>query len=132
MGKRDLCGWIEKTFVNENALQQPVHSKILSALTRRFPHVGQDQLKVASCQVAESRDSEKWKSVLQKVNELNANSTPGIAFKKYRLVPSKHVDFEEEHLIHKITAKTDSSSSIPVPMRTVSNPSDAIAQIDYI
>ena len=102
--KRDLCGWIEKTFVNENALQQPVHSKILSALTRRFPHVGQDQLKVASCQVAESRDSEKWKSVLQRVNELNANSTPGIAFKKFRLVPSKHVDFEEEHLIHKITA----------------------------
>merc|ERR1719195_178253 len=136
------AGWIEKTFVNENALQQPVHSKIFSALTRRFPHVGQDQLKVASCQVAESRDSEKWKSVLQKVNELNANSTPGIAFKKYRLVPSKQIDFEEEHLIHKITAGlqfhkmiakcTDSSSSIPVPMRTVSNPSDAIAQIDYI
>ena len=140
--KRDLCGWIEKAFVNEDALQQPVHSKILSALTRRFPHVGQDQLKVASCQVAESRDSEKWKSVLQKVNELNANSTPGVAFKKYRLVPSKHIDFEEEHLIHKITAGlqfhkmiakwTDSSSSIPVPIRTVSNPSDAIAQIDYI
>ena len=140
--KRDLCGWIEKAFVNEDALQQPVHSKILSALTRRFPHVGQDQLKVASCQVAESRDSEKWKSVLQKVNELNANSTPGVAFKKYRLVPSKQIDFEEEHLIHKMTAGlqfhkmiakwTDSSSSIPVPIRTVSNPSDAIAQIDYI
>ena len=140
--KRDLCGWIEKAFVNEDALQQPVHSKILSALTRRFPHVGQDQLKVASCQVAESRDSEKWKSVLQKVNELNANSTPGVAFKKYRLVPSKHIDFEEKHLIHKMTAGlqfhkmiakwTDSSSSIPVPIRTVSNPSDAIAQIDYI
>jgi len=140
--KRDLFGLIAKAFVNEEALQQPVHSKILSALTRRFPYVGQDQLKVASCQVAESRDSEKWKSVLQKVNELNANSTPGVAFKKYRLVPSKQIDFEEEHLIHKMTAGlqfhkmiakwTDSSSSIPVPIRTVSNPSDAIAQIDYI
>jgi len=142
--RRDLSTWVETTFVDEAAFQQPVHSKILSALTRRFPHVSQDQLKVRSCQVAESKDTEKWKSVLQKVNEVNANNTPGVAYKKYRFFPSskQHEFDDEEHLVHKsiagyqfhkmISKWSDPASSIPVPLRTVSNPSDAIAHIDYI
>ena len=142
--RRDLSVWIETTFVDEAAFQQPVHSKILSALKRRFPHVSQDQLKVKSCQVAESKDTEKWKSVLQKVNEVNANNTPGVAYKKYRFFPSSqwHELDKEEHLVHKsiagyqfhkmISKWSDPASAIPVPLRTVSNTSDAIAHIDYI
>jgi len=142
--RRDLSAWVETTFVDEAAFQKPVHSKILNALKRRFPHVSQDQLKVRSCEVAESKDTEKWKSVLQKVNEVNANNTPGVAYKKYRFFPtSKQHEFDdEEYLVHKtiagyqfhkmISKWSDPTSSIPVPLRTVSNPSDAIAHIDYI
>ena len=143
--KRDLFARIETTFVDEAALQQPVYSKIFNALKRRFPYVSQDQLKVRSCQVAESRDTEKWKSALQKVNEVNANNTPGAAYKKYRFFPSashQHELEEEEHMVHKsiagyqfhkmISKWSEPASSIPVPLRTVSNPSDAIAHIDYI
>ena len=142
--RQDLSKWVETTFVDEAAFQQPVHSKILNALTRRFPHVSQDQLKVRSCQVAEGKDTEKLKSVLQKVNDVNANNTPGVADKKYRFFPSskQHEFDDEEHLVHEsiagyqfhkmISKWSDPASSIPVPLRTVSNPSDAIAHIDYI
>ena len=140
--KKDLSSWIETTFVDEAALQQPVYSKILTALTRRFPNVSQDQLKVKSIKVAESRDTEKWKSVLQKVNEENVNNAPGAEIKKYRFIPSKQHDPNEEHLKHKAIAGfqfqkmlakwSDPSSLIPVPLRKVSNTSDAIAHIDYV
>lgn len=142
--RRDLLATVETTFVDESAFQKPVHSKILNALKRRFPYVSHDQLKMRSSQVAESKDTEKWKSVLQKVNEVNANNTPGAAYKKYRFFPtSKQHEFDdEEHLVHKsiagyqfhkmISKWSDPASSIPVPLRTVSNPSDAIAHIDYI
>ena len=123
-------------------LQNPVTSKIYNALDRRFPHVDKEHLKLKACEVADGKDEDIWKNVLQRINVENRNQNPSSIFKKIRFVPSEEPDFDEDHVVHfyraayqyhkMISMWSEPSRPFPIPLRKVTDVSDSIAHIDYI
>jgi len=139
--KKKLSYWTETNFVDETMEERPVAGKIFTALQKRFPNVPEEELKVQACEVAHSKE-DIWKKIVRELNQRNENEKPEAVYQKFRFAPSRHLELDSDHAIHKYIAGyqfyrtmmkwTDPGASFPIPLRKVENPHDAIASIDYI
>ena len=141
--KQKVSIWSEQMFVDEEALATPNNQAILEALVRRFPHVPLDQVKVAACRVAATREEGIWKDLIKKIHLENENQNPDAVYKRFRYNTSEPVDILDEHAVHHMRAAYQftmkvmkwavySSPGLPVSMRKIAAPGGAIASIDYI
>merc|ERR1719234_578761 len=139
--KKKLLHWTETNFVDEMMEERPVAGKIFTALQKRFPHVPEEELKVKAYEVAHSKE-DIWKKIVRELNQKNENERPDAVYQKFHFAPSRHLELDEEHAIHKFIAGyqfyrmmmkwAEPGASFPIPLRKVENPHDAIAGIDYI
>merc|ERR1719447_814921 len=139
--KLKLIQWTEKTFLDETMEERPVAGKIFTALQKRFPHVGEEELKVQACEVAHSKE-DIWKRIVRELNQKNENRKPDAIYQKFRFASPRHLELDGEHAVHKYIAGyqfykmmmkwAEPGASIPIPLRKVENANDAIASIDYI
>ena len=116
--------------------------KIFIALKARFPNVTENALKENACEISKSKADEDWKKIVRKINEENENKKPGAVYKRFRFFPSQQLEPEGEGAIHQYLAGlhfyrmlakgAQPGAIIPVPLRKVANPQDAIFSIDYI
>ena len=110
--------------------------QIFETLVKKFPHVPQEELKVKSRLIAQESQEDIWKTIVAKLEERNRNQDPNAAYKRFRLNPKNQDDNNDEHLdhfyiaafqFHKMALKwTDSRTSNPLPLRTISRPEESI------
>ena len=113
-----------------------------AALKARFPNVTENALKENACEISKSKTDEDWKKIVRKINEENENKKPGAVYKRFRFFPSQQLEPEGEGAVHQYLAGlhfyrmlakgAQPGAIIPVPLRKVANPQDAIFSIDYI
>jgi len=140
--KKQLKSWTEIAFAEQAFAEVPVMPKIVKALKNKFPNLSSEKVGVSACEVAESKEEHVWKKVLRKMDQDNKNLKPDAKFQKFRLNPSDVEEVNVEHAVHgyiagyqfhkMITEWSSGAFPVPVPLREVTNPSEAIAYVEYI
>ena len=135
--RKNLALWVKEAFVACEAGEEMTEKagQIFENLVRKFPHVRQEELKVKSRLIAQESQEDIWKTIVAKLEERNRNQDPNAAYKRFRLNP-KNQDDDDEHVehfyiaasqFHKMALKwTDSRTSNPLPLRTITRPEESI------
>ena len=136
--RKNLALWVKEAFAASEAGEEMTEKagQIFENLVRKFPHVRQEELKVKSRLIAQENKEDIWKTIVAKLEERNRNQDPNAAYKRFRLNPKNQDDNNDEHLehfyvaafhFHKMALKwTDSRTSNPLPLRTISRPEESI------
>ena len=126
--KAKLKSEAQKLLIEEQLTESPISGKILAVLKNRFSNISEEHLKMAATRLARNQEGE-WKDIVQELHQDNENMKPGAIYQKFSFFPSKNGEMTGEYAIHHciagfhffkmITKWTESSSSIPVPLRKV-------------